>query len=485
MAQRLFLTNNDGSEIINLLSGVLKVTNWGWDTQPTALQQRITQLPFGIQASSLGYPQVVETLAVMASGCQDDIRDAIRQLEEFLENAKAYMDDPVYHDPHWLQWQSEGEDEKRSLICGGTWQWVHSPPSSWPMIDGDKLLLRLAMTRHPLWEDVNYASNWSVTDGLSSVGGTLSFNTDGRVPARIAATEMSCDDVSVYSDAITTLWMGFRPKYWGLSSFNPVWECESTANGGYSTLDVDTADNADGTSSSGFHALTTFADTDMDRRLYINVYTVNGLTRADAADFAGRYLVLCRCWIGSAGQSATIQMKSGYGPTPLATLTVHEPIVIDHSDALYVEMGQIQIPPPGIWDSTLGITGTTTDDQCSDFTIELWAQSIDADTMAWDTLVLIPCDYFVKVEDAYLYYLAGDFNMAIIRNPDERLFAYNHVDTGGNYAIRSATVAANQWYIPPGDSLLVVAAQRADEQVIADDLTGVFAYYPRWTSYRE
>jgi hypothetical protein len=402
MPQRLLLTNNDGTETIDLLAGSLRVMNWGWDTQPTSLQQRITQLPFGIQASSLGYPQVVETLSLATFGCQDEIRAAIRELEEFLENAKSYMDDPVDGDPHWLEWRSKGEAGKRALVCGGTWQWYSRPPSAWQMIDGEVLLLKLALTRHPLWEDVDEASDDTGGVPLSSVGGTWAFTaTEGRVPARLQQVQLT-NETDQQAVILTDLWMGWRQENEGLTAFDPLWECEESRHGIFTSADV--AEQADANASpvggGGDVARVTFTDDELNQHLYIRVYDVLGGTAVDASHFAGRYLVLCRCKSSDTSEDVIVQMRSGY--TYSNSWMTHDPIAITSSQYLYYELGEVQIPAPGLW----GPTSTTTFDlECALFTIALWAGSPTWGTgnthyLDLDCLVLIPTDYFIRVEEA-------------------------------------------------------------------------------------
>src|SRR5512139_920805 len=119
--RRLRLVNDDETEQMDLLHGPLRVTNWGWTTQPSSLKQRERALPFGNQAASVGYGSVIESLTLTAMGCQDAIRDAIHDLETFLENAAAHHDDPLVYSPQWLEWITPGEQPKRSLLTGGTW----------------------------------------------------------------------------------------------------------------------------------------------------------------------------------------------------------------------------------------------------------------------------------------------------------------------------------------------------------------------------
>jgi len=74
---KLMLTNDDGSEVIDLLHGPLRVYNWGWSPKFTSLRQRAVNLPFGYQTTSVGYGAVTETFSLSVEGCADDIRDRV------------------------------------------------------------------------------------------------------------------------------------------------------------------------------------------------------------------------------------------------------------------------------------------------------------------------------------------------------------------------------------------------------------------------
>lgn len=483
---KLRLINDDESQVIDLLHGPLRVYNWGWSPKFTSLRQRGVNLPFGYQTTSVGYGAVTETFSLQAVGCPEDIRLAVKCLEVFLEGAAAHMDDPLVENAHWLEWSAGGEDPKRSLVTGG----AISPLSGvghWPMLSDERLNLTLALTRHPLWE--NATAETDTESAVSTVGGTWTFAaTPGRVPARISHMMLRDNSGGIYAGAdadLTTFWMGWRPEYEGLTGFDPVWECESTAiAGGHSTiLDVaDTADTAyDATYHNGYGVTTTFTDTVMEERISIAVHDVVADDTAKYQDFVGRYLVLARCWIDDDTKSAILQMRHGYDETTARIAC--DPIVVTHETARYVELGTIQIPPPGLWPPR---TPTSLGDQISSFTIWLHSQNVDATSMTIDCLVLIPADYFVKLSDATVFYDAAPSaeDITVLSTlPDDRVFAF-----GGQYAgvARTSVCAApNQWYLPVGTSMLVVAGEQAAVQDINDDLDITMDWHPRWESYRE
>lgn len=483
---KLRLINDDASEVIDLLHGPLRVYNWGWSPKFTSLRQRGVNLPFGYQTTSVGYGAVTETFSLSVEGCADDIRDRVAEVERFLEGAAAHMDDPLVENAHWLEWSAGGEDPKRSLVTGG----AVSPLSGvghWPMLSDEQLRLTLALTRHPLWENATATTPSIIVASTSSVGGVIPFtNTPGRAPARIGHMMIRDDGAGIYGGAdapITKLWLGFRPEYEGLTNFVPVWECESTAiAGGHSTI-IDVADTANTAYSATYHngygVTTTFADTVMEERISIAVHDVAGNVAANYPDFTGRYLVLARCWVSD--DSAIIQMRYGYDET--GARIACDPIVVDHTAAMYVELGTVQIPTPGLWPFRYPVS---TADQVGAFTIWLYSQNVAATSMTVDALVLIPADYFVKLEGATVMYDADPTveDVTVLSTlPDDRVFA-----VGGQYDghIRTSVAAsANQWYAPVGDSVLVVAGEQAAVQDINDDLDLTIDWYPRWQSYRD
>ena len=487
---KLMLTNDDGSEVIDLLHGPLRVYNWGWSPKFTSLRQRAVNLPFGYQTTSVGYGAVTETFSLSVEGCADDIRDRVAQLERFLEGAAAHMDDPLVENAHWLEWSSGGEEAKRSLVTGGAVSAL-SGVGHWPMLSDERLNLTLALTRHPLWEN---ATKTNISqDSTWTIGGQWPINNiPGRVPARLWQTIFS-DDTGLYSgvdDFIQTIWAGFRPEYRGLTNFRARWECESTAVGGDSGavigyLDAgQSLDAADATATNGQKCRTTFTDTVLQDRLFIDVYTVNGSAVLNSSHFAGRYLVLARCKIDDDTKAAHLQMRYGYKGSSI--LTSCDPVTVTNEKWLFRELGTIQIPPIGLVPEG---TYSDYDAQCAAFAIVLYSQNTSATWMDIDCLVLVPADYFVKLEYANVEDVAGDTNHRTIAAvlPDDRAVAYeDDANTGGTYRVLSSvSMSPNQWYLPIGDSVLVLAAQEDDVQVLEDYLDLTIAYYPRWQSYRD
>lgn len=480
---------NDAGDVIDLLSGTIRMAK-GWTPKWTVLQQKSVTVPFGYQSTSIGYGGVVETMPVVIQGCAEDIRAATRLLEEFLEGAAAHMDDPLVENAHWWEWQSEGEPPKRALVSGGAWQPQQRPDQAARLRD-TKIMATLVFSHHPFAETVSPEAN--IAEGsVWTIGGQWDINgITGRVPARIWQA-IFADDIGLYSgvdDYIQTIWAGFRPENKGLTNFRARWECESTAVGGDSGavigyLDADSADAGDITATNSEKCRTTFSDTVLQDRLFIDLYTVNGSAVLDCRHFAGRYLVLCRCKIDNAAKSAHLQMRYGY--TGSALLTSCDPVTITNAKWLFHELGTVQIPPIGLVPEG---SYSDYDAQCAAFSIVLYSQNVDATWMDIDCLVLVPADYFVKLQHANVEDIAGAANYRTIAAvlPDDRVVAYQDDNNlGGVYRVLSSvSMSPNQWYLPVGDSTLVLAAQEDDESVLDDYMDLTIAHYPRWISYRD
>jgi hypothetical protein len=182
---------------------------------------------------------------------------------------------------------------------------------------------------------------------------------------------------------------------------------------------------------------------------------------------------------GAAKGSASIQMRYGYEDSTLKAS--YDMVSVDNDLPRWKELGIIQIPPPGLW----GPTATSSlDEMCSAATIDIYSQNADVYSMSIDCLQLIPADFALKVEYAKVQNIGGvEYITNVIRMPDERMFGYIENATGS--VVGAVTPSPTQWYLPTGNSLMVVAAERATEQVKADEVDMAIEYFRRWTDYRE
>lgn len=466
----LRLANYDRDTFFDLLYGVLRIRNWGWNYTPASRGFNAVGLPQGARGGYTSYNPITETFEMATFDC--DIRGVVQQLENFLEDAAAWHDDRQTDQSIWLEWITNTEEGRRSLLFGGKWDW-QSMANSWPMLYNNNWLPRLAIMRHPLWESVSIDSVTETT--LDTLGDIVTFtDVPGRVPARIYQTKFAG---VAGSGLLETVWAGIRPDYEGSGSFVSVWECESTAvAGGMSWFwsGAEMTNVVSATSSNGYYAKCDFSTggTTMTKRLSI---TLDDVVGANYDHFIGDYLVLARACV-SAGEVA-IQMGYGYYDTPVLPWG---PVVniTDTTFQLY-ELGTVSIPPPGPWHDD--VFTTTLAEQCKRFEIDIQAEQIDTGDLWIDCLVLVPAKHFLKMEQVWVQESTDKDAVAIVRE-NEDVFGVTRAD---DVAIRAAVTTAQNWYLPQGDSFIVVVAQRDGNCTIADEITLEMKYYPRWLSYED
>ena len=480
---RLRLVNDDGTVRYDLMYGMLSLYDWRWSTATSTPRMRASPVPFGGRSVFESYSMMTETFDLASrSRCADDIRVAQARIESILVEARKHGADPVHDDAQWLEWGARGEIPRRTLLYGGSWQFLNQPRVT-PLLEEQMSIIRLALSRHPLWEDVDSLD--VSTNGLSCHAGYWNITgTTGREPARISLAAWSAPAVQV--DEITRVWCGIRPAYRGTANFDPLWECESNAivggdanfHGADTTNISSLGSPAAPPASNDWYANVDFATAPgLRNRLNIVVNEPSGGANND--HFMGRYLVLMRA---RATGAVGVQMRHGYAfsltPVPAEEIYINAD---NYPNWELWELGQVQFPPEGSWE---GLTSTTME-ACG---VGLWAEQLDVGAeIDIDCLILVPTAHFVYVDNASLQYHTGspsgpECPLWVITKEDDTIVSLQNIV---GRPLEEKTAEPELWYLPPDDSVVVLAAQRATSHVLTDTLDLDFAYYPRWLSYRE
>jgi hypothetical protein len=99
-------------------------------------------------------------------------------------------------------------------------------------------------------------------------------------------------------------------------------------------------------------------------------------------------------------------------------------------------------------------------------------------------VTLIPIDEgAIHIKGANIAVRGGSTTNAVIKVAADDL-VYAFTGTSNTSHIRSVEFTPYTWSLPTGAGLIVVAAQRADEQNITDGVDISGAYFPRWTLLR-
>lgn len=453
MAERLRLANLDQTTTVDLLSGTLKLKNATWETQspsPNAAPGRVQ-----------------ETMDVQGTDTVANLLAGVKAVEDVLAGASLFDKDPVQYTSWWLEWNANGESEKRTLLYGGALR-VLAQSRLNPMMTDGHILARLGLSRHALWENASATS--ISTTGLSVWGGkwtpTLAKGTaNGRV------LYFDVKGASGGGGPLSRIWVGVRPVRYGTSSFTAVWECESGTNG------TDASDVADATASpaggSGYKVQVSFAtSTALVKRLGIKLGDV--IAGPYYNHCVGRYLVLCRCKV-SAG-TIGLQMQSGFGGS--ATAAQSEELPISNTSWQLIPLGYVQIPPTGYrygMPTTLGLI--------SNFEISLYAERWDgAGTLDLDALCLIPAEHSAYMDGAAVQYSGGLSYLARVMTFENDVHDAVAYSAGG--LENNLDFSDFDWYWPYEGAMVIVAAQRASSHELTDTVNIDGQVYPRWLSYR-
>jgi hypothetical protein len=446
-----------------LTTDAMKLQAHSFRTRTAPMEGNYSYGTFGAQQNFDHFGVVTETIPLFGNAASTAITERLNDIEHMLERARKHHDDPVMFMPVWLEWQTGGElGTKRALVYEGSLQFGTSIGND-AFIGNNQLIATLVLTRHPFWESSSISAAYPDPPYSLEADGDFFVisNINGLAPARI--DETGINSTNNRANPITNVWLGIRPEHNGTDDFDPSWELR------YGTMGTD-AEVTTGTN----YVTVDFSGTEtpLTERVGITVEQAlnegNPSTGINFSHMAGRYLVLCRCYVG-ASTTVGLQMRHGYSGS--AAQPGNE-IFIENTSYELVELGEVQIPT-----SRLGYGGGL-NPFIRQMEIQLWAERVDGSgSLFLDELILIPSRHFVYVEGIEASSVAG---ASVATRPNDTVLSYGR--TTDDVDLMPVPAPTN-WYLPPNNSILVVAAQRASSHVRTDILAISLQFYPRWYSY--
>jgi len=458
----------------DLLDGTLRLTWGGYHPRSTKQVNLYDQLPFGANTRFSHFGRVVETLELAGEAHPYDIHVATNKIEDLLEKARLYFEDPGQQLAYFLEWQSKGEPRsgtggggridpaKRALIYQGDLALTMPSGFRGGFLEAEAWAT-LTLQRHPFWEHLGWESKTFSTHTVW--GGVKDLTSEavyqGTAPARIVKVS-----ITELSGNPTDLWVGIRPEREGHGDYDPLWEAED----GTIVDTTDTSSSADAGASGGNQLECDFANDDtLIERFKI---TLNQAHSGDDFDhYIGRYLVLARAKV-TGGSAIGGVLKYGY---PDSVVARNEERVLDEAYWRLWELGEVQIPPhpyrSGMHETTF----------LREFTLSLWLERLSGSgTVYIDCFYLIPSEHLCtihKLSDA-TYNATAD----ILTLPDDRVFP---VVKKSSYPNTNAELAPRNWYLPVDPGFLCWAYDEpgSNHSLVVTSAVAVH-HIPRWKMYR-
>ena len=473
MADLLKLKNNLESQEIDLISGTYVLRHGSWATGTPQPSSDYESVPFGAHPVFQNYLTQTETMDLIAQDTtHSTITAAEQDLKVVLDSARLFHQHPLWTvysatsgtEPWFLHWNIDGETEKRCLLYEGSLAGINEQCAG-PFISSDVSLLRMAFTRHPFWEPIRSASTSVSQASVSAMGGTKTISSvDGDVWARISSTSLygAHSGTSIYRT-----WAGIREEMAGLTNFEPVWQLENAIKAGGA---VNSSARWDHTGTA--HVRVAAVQSSMTLHIEFSVNDMCAAAgHADYAHQIGEYLVLCRCAVDTG--TVGLQMRYGYD---LGSMVPYEEVFVSNADWRLIELGNIVIPPNG------GETLNITSNYARYSEIQIFAEQVEGvSVLDLDCLVLIPRHHMWTAEGGGIVTDSTHANIVETTVNDK----YGCYGTGGSSAPRfNLSYSLKDWYLPTGNSIIVVAGERYSQHASSDSMGLQMYYYPRWGMYR-
>jgi len=467
MAARFRLADISQSTLVDLLSGTMKLQYNSWSTRDPAMEGEPPRGRYGGPFVFQRFSPVEEQMTLLGSDTVGNLITGINAISAILEGVRLYNDDPAKGVSYWLEVNADGESPRRALIGGGG----ASTPTGigmTPLLEKSKARQQLTLLRHPLWESVTaYAPSVA---NVSCCGGMMSLTGGGVVPGRIEKLQIQGRNGG--GGPLYRFWAGIRPTYQGLTNFNPVWECEASAD----LTDCSTV--ADGTASGGYKKRITFATVPtMTGRFSGSLVTHMG--GALSKVYVGRYLILARVKVDS-GTVANVRFCTSMGTA--GAMTKHKTCYsISNTSWRLLPLAVFDIPPMGyqsqIW---------------ADDLVMYWHYMVEAERVSgggnldMDVFYLIPARHMASVEGAQVQYVVDGYQpvkLYTYENDTHAALWYKNIPSH-EYPDSAAAYSFSDWYLPVEGGKLVLVGEREASHVLTDTVDVSLAAYYRWRSFR-
>jgi hypothetical protein len=437
MAQ--YLQISDGTTTVDLLAGNLKLSADGWRTTTSK-------------------EKVWEIIELVSNATDANIRTTKDEIDELAEQARQYLLNPLIADPVWFLWRSEGESAKEALVFDIESEILAHDPLSSPLLGSNVVVLRLAIQRHPEYE--NSVATYTSSSGVSADGGKWTIgNAAGTSPERMANFIVGTSDAAYIHQKI---WLGIRPLYEGVGSFVALWEAEDGSTGSGVTAP------ADGTASGGNKLLCDLTVTANDG-LKSNI-TIGDIVGSNYNDFIGKYHVLARMKVASAATKVLVELAQYWSGSHSYQGTTF--IEGETSWKLY-SLGTVSFPPTG--DKENVGSASASFQNCG---FSIYANSTDdTGSLSIDCYYLIPAEHSLTILGAAV---DSSTDLNLLTSPEDQVWGLGD----STQAQGGLQIAPHNWRYPVGGGLLVAVASSDSAHVLSKTLDLEVYLYPRWKTFR-
>jgi hypothetical protein len=426
-----------------------------------------------VSSSGFGYKTDSDlmwtTFDIVSSSSDEAFRHELFKLDRLSDFANRYGADYTLSDPVYIYWGADGElPVRQTLVHDIVYELVPDSVLT-AMLGKDSAKLRLAVQHDPFWSDGTVSSLYSGT--IPDLGGTYALGlTDTSYPSRIQYFNMTT--LSGLVPTLEKAWIGIKDTRNGVLGLVPKWEAE------YGTNATDASDVAGTTASNGTAVVVSFATgTAMAKRFSIKL---SDITAGAYDDNIGKYLVLGRMKVSGTATIIATELKHGWLGRAGLESSVGVSFLDQTTDASLVNynlipLGVVDVPPTG------DRSGIASNGPIQSYGLALYAERLSAaGSLFCDCFILVPTDHLMTVGSAYMY-SDGGASLRAYAGDDDTPYAIN-------YSISSyygnTEYSFENWNVPIGGGMLVIAAQGGTEHVINGTITFGMDIVKRYRSYR-
>ncbi len=452
MAGTLYFGMTGSTLTYDLMNANIKVAAPGWQT--TYQEGRAT-----------------ETIQMVARSVTDaNFVEACGSIDAFADAARRYHMDDFRTQSGWLYASAgSGDGLRRALVYNVTHTVESSDDFVNPTLGKNYVRSVLAVERGEWWESDSWTRG-TANSTISYWGGTINVTgITGDAPGRIY--DMSFGPGAV-SGTCSEMWIGIREKRYGLSGFVPVVECENGTAASADTVAVTGVADASGTAVYNVMR-TNFATIATDAARVTVTLTQTGGT---PSHFVGEYLALGRLKV-TGTTTAWVTLKTGYSGGVFASSG--QPVQVSGTSWYLYPLGNVSVPD---------VKNSAYSYNQGDYALQVWAErtagTAAANALDIDSILLMPSERIVHISGGKL-----DNYISVNVIEDDTVMVHNL--SSSSVEINSVEWSAENWRMPIGDNLIVVAGQRDAIHVLADailprtppQLDFSIYVYPRWRNY--